>query len=722
MGGGRVAFILGIHNHQPVGNFDHVIEETYQKAYRPFLEAVSRHPKVKLSVHVSGCLWDWILVHRPEFIDLLKPMVARGQVEMVSGAYQEPIFPIIPADDLVGQVGKLTAFLGGTFGRTPTGAWLTERVWEPHLPALLKTAGISYTGVDDWHLKGAGLAGDALHHAYRTDHLGAGVTVIPIDEKLRYIVPFKEPEEILAHLKSVADAAAPGELPVAALLDDGEKFGGWPETHTWVYTKGWLDRFLTALDGAGDWLQIMTCAEYLERTTPHGPLYMGTASYSEMMEWALPPAGQKALADAHATLKAAGTLEAAGPFLKGGTWRNFQMKYPEANWLHKKMLRVSAKVAAVTSRAPEDPRAADAREALWRGQCNCPYWHGVFGGLYLNYLRYAVWHNLIEAERLADEMVHGAAPWIDLTQADLDGDGSEEIVVDTERFSALVRPAEGGSITSWEVRRKGWNELDTLARRPEAYHARLVEAIRSGSAADPAAAAMSIHELVRVKEPGLDQYLKYDAQKFRGALHDHWLAHEATFAAFKDADTSARMPLVHSERGLEHPGKRRKESTIVLLGHAMHHNGTWVGEWTKELKFSSQGVRVIYRIKGMPNAERLDVLLAIEWNIGLLAGDAPDRYLLADGTKPADPRACSEGEFTATTVEAVDGWQRARVRFVFERPTRVWRMPVWTVSQSEGGFERTYQSTALYFLVPVSLAPDAMTSFSFTHDVLDLES
>jgi len=70
--------------------------------------------------------------------------------------------------------------------------------------------------------------------------------------------------------------------------------------------------------------------------------------------------------------------------------------------MHKRGLRIDAKL----ERAAHGRRRAvlrdAARIALWRAQCNCPYWHGVFGGLYLNYLRYAVWHNLIEAERLAD--------------------------------------------------------------------------------------------------------------------------------------------------------------------------------------------------------------------------------------------------------------------------------------------------------------------------------
>ena len=36
---------------------------------------------------------------------------------------------------------------------------------------------------------------------------------------------------------------------------------------------------------------------------------------------------------------------------------------------------------------------------LYRSQCNDAYWHGVFGGLYLNHLREAAYSNLLRAER-----------------------------------------------------------------------------------------------------------------------------------------------------------------------------------------------------------------------------------------------------------------------------------------------------------------------------------
>ena len=56
----RISLALAIHNHQPVGNFGWVFAEVYDRAYRPMLEALERHPGVRLSLHYTGPLLEWL--------------------------------------------------------------------------------------------------------------------------------------------------------------------------------------------------------------------------------------------------------------------------------------------------------------------------------------------------------------------------------------------------------------------------------------------------------------------------------------------------------------------------------------------------------------------------------------------------------------------------------------------------------------------------------------
>ena len=138
----KIYLALAIHNHQPVGNFDFVFAEAYQRAYLPMIEALEKHPAIRLALHYTGPLRDWLVANRPELIERIAALVARGQVEMLTGGYYEPILAAIPDADKLGQVRKLTQAVQDDFGYTPTGGWLAERVWEPHLAKPLAEAGV----------------------------------------------------------------------------------------------------------------------------------------------------------------------------------------------------------------------------------------------------------------------------------------------------------------------------------------------------------------------------------------------------------------------------------------------------------------------------------------------------------------------------------------------------------------------------------------------------
>ena len=89
-------------------------------------------------------------------------------------------------------------------------------------------------------------------------------------------------------------------------------------------------------------------------------------------------------------------------FLRGGLWRNFLTKYAESNHIQKQMLGVSHRLqklgSTVESGTERAALLAEAQTHLLAAQCNDPYWHGVFGGLYAPHLRSALLRHLIQAE------------------------------------------------------------------------------------------------------------------------------------------------------------------------------------------------------------------------------------------------------------------------------------------------------------------------------------
>src|SRR4029078_13245230 len=127
----RISLALVLHNHQPVGNFGHVIAANHDAAYLPMIEALERPPEVRLGLHYTGPLLEWLRSERPDTVGRLAALHERGQVEIVGGGWCEPVLASLPARDRVGQLRRMASELATTFGERPRGAWLAERVWEP---------------------------------------------------------------------------------------------------------------------------------------------------------------------------------------------------------------------------------------------------------------------------------------------------------------------------------------------------------------------------------------------------------------------------------------------------------------------------------------------------------------------------------------------------------------------------------------------------------------
>jgi hypothetical protein len=450
-----IRFCFGLHLHQPVGNFGYVFEQHVREVYRPFLEHVRAQNFFPITLHISGPLIEWLDQHDPALLDDIADLASDGRVELLLAGFYEPILASLPRADRLTQIQWMRAAVRQRLGADASGLWLTERVWEPDLAADLYDAGVKFALVDDRHFLATGFSRDQLHAPYRTEHDGKQVALFPIDERLRYLIPFQPPEDTVAYLRALS---AKGHR-LAVLADDGEKFGGWPGTREWVYENGWLDRFFRAMREVIDSGEVILSRfdDALNAVPSGGLAYLPTASYREMEGWSLPtPAALRFL-----TLEEQlgdERLRADGALVRGAHWRNFLVKYRESNRMHKKMLALSQ-----LCRERGDPPAA--RRAIGRAQCNDAYWHGVFGGLYLPFLRAEIWRNLAQAEA---ELRAGESMQCD--SVDLDGDGHKELWIHAAQFSALVSPARGGAVEELTRFALGENLADTLTRRREAYH------------------------------------------------------------------------------------------------------------------------------------------------------------------------------------------------------------------------------------------------------------
>ncbi len=717
----KVKLAFGIHNHQPVGNFDFVFEDAYHKAYLPFLNILEKHPKIKIAQHFTGVLFEWLLNRDPEFGTRLKALVKSGQVEMMSGGYYEPILVNIPDEDKLGQIKKLNEFVEKNTGYKPKGLWLAERIWEPQLPKPIAESGAKYVVIDDSHFKTAGLEEKDLYGYYVTEETGHVVNLFPISEQLRYTIPFQDPEVTIDYLRSIATEEGDKLLVFA---DDGEKFGIWPGTYKHCYEDQWMERFFSLLEANLDWIELVHFSEVLETMPPVGRVYLPTASYREMMEWALPSRAIERYESFEHRLKENALFDEYKVFVRGGFWRNFLAKYPESNNLHKKSLWVSNKIQKYKGNKKYDQTLlAQAQDNLWAGQTNCPYWHGVFGGLYLNNLRYAVYNRMIKAETIVDKIVKTNSVykkgWVDFQTTDLDADGKDELIVETKFYNLYFAPHRGGTLFEMDYKPKSVNLLDTMTRRKEAYHEKL---LHLDDANHQHAGVASIHDTVIAKEPGLAQRLKYDWYR-RTAFVDHFPGPETTLEALANCE--------YDERGdfVANPYICETESTSNGLKIEMSREGSVFIDNSKrkiqltkifQIKPNSSEIEILYEIKNL-DQKSLELWFGVEMNFALLAGNAPDRYYYFDQEFEGEKNLASMGIVNGVRkMGLIDEWMKLDVQLSYNYPTTVWRFPVETISQSEGGFERVYQSSAVFPNWKINIKANESWSVQIKQKITDL--
>jgi alpha-amylase len=713
----RVTLTLVLHNHQPVGNFGFVFEDNFRAAYGPMLAALERHPGIRLGLHYSGPLLEWFKAHKPEALDQLRLLVGRGQVEILGGGYYEPVLASLREVDRVGQLTRMADELESLFGRRPRGAWLAERVWEPDVPTSLARAGYTYTIVDDAHFRAAAIPAERHWGSYSTDDQGYRVIVFGSEQGLRYRIPFRPVEEVIEYLREHATESA--EL-VGMMGDDGEKFGTWPGTWDLCYGKGdWVERFFRALEENDSWLTMLQPAEAIAQHPPIGRVYLPTGSYAEMGEWSLPLEARREYTNLLHEAVEEGRPEAR--WMRGGFWRSFQINYREINDLHKQMLRVSRKVDALrdgrgvrVGAAVGVDRLARIADHLYQGQSNDCYWHGLFGGIYLSHMRLATLAHLIAAEDAADRA--NGATRASIEAADLDIDGYDELLVSTPGQVVVIKPEEGGGIGSWDVRAARHALASVMRRRPEAYHETLIAA-DTGQVEEQEAGegAVSIHDLIKVNEPGISARLWYDDHERRSGLV-RILAAGTTPDAFERADPDELGDFVAGAFEIV-----RADGAEVLLervGSVRGAEGT-----RRQLR-----VRKRYTFGSDRREPRLDLavevtntadapveaLLGLEWSLNMLGGGGnPVAWYEADGVR---------GSFDARrTIASAERVAMGNDHLGVALESRAvpagaaWWSSIETITVSESGFEGNHQGGCLLWVWPLDLAPGASSTVSVSN-------
>lgn len=643
-----VALLLGVHAHQPVGNFESVLDDAHIRCYGPYLRVMHQYPDFRFSIHISGWLLEYMLKKFPEDMALLKEMVAREQAEIFGAGFTEPVLAAIPSKDRVGQINRLSSFLKKEFGEVPHGAWLTERVWESTVVPALSEAGIGYVTVDDYHFMCTGRDKSALNGYFTTEEDGHQIALYPISEALRYRLPFSPAAEVVSYLESLADDS---KHAAAIYFDDIEKFGIWPETYEWVYERGWMRNFIEGVLNS-EIIKPMRYSDYHAMAKTRGVVYLPTASYIEMNEWTLPVPAAHHYADLVHQEKHNNRYEETKPYIRGGIWRNFFMRYPESNWMHKRMLHLSERFHAL----PANKQTPAMHAALYESQANDAYWHGMFGGLYLPHLRRAVFNAMITLESLLDEVTERPAKAL----LDVDMDGFDEAFLQNGKLQVIARLDGTASICEFDSYALRHNFGDTLTRQTEHYH-RKVNAQPDHQ--DSASGISNPHERMGSKHEITEADLAIDAYR-KTMFVDFW----------------------ENERGEEPIAYRRPTSSKNSLDFTASLNG---GKVNKKITLAKDTLLVQYTFSKPPQGT-----FKVELNLAMPSCDGPaGRFRIGENIPCGFGQPLTFAGLKEISLE--DEVLGGVVNLNSSIACAFSSYPHFSVSQSEAGFEKIMQAVTL---------------------------
>ncbi len=639
------SFILCVHAHQPVGNFEWVFEEAYEKSYRPFFEVLEKHPGILMNCHFSGSLLDWLMEHKPEFIEKLQKMHLRGQLEFIGGGYYEPIYGMLSKKDLAGQILLMQERQRALFGKTPLGSWLTERVWDPELAKTLRSLGIEFTILDDLHLENAGVKAPVTGY-YETGEGKDSIRLFASMKDLRYLMPFKPALDTVQFLGS--SAAQPEDCFVFG--DDIEKFGLWPGTYEWVYGQGWLEQLFSLLEKS-EQIKLYTFSQFLSAFRPKSKVSVPHSSYIEMMEWS------------------------------DGNYYNFFKKYPESAYMRDRMQHLSDRVAKVSPKPKDKNIWEKVKQLLYKAQCNCAYWHGVFGGLYLHHLRSAIFENIIQAETtLTKEAKRFGLPAPKKIESIKLRSGNRFRVLQKNMVS-FFNPFYGGALEELDYLPLSVNLMCNLGRHKEKYHQSLIKK-EGTSGSSTKEEPLSIHDILGSKEKDLKDHLHYDRYR-RLSFLDHF------FEAPLELDDFMKCLYKEKWDAANKPYKAKK----TLKGLELSRKAGI--EITKLVTPRSDNVlRVQYTLKNT-TARLLETVLGIEFNFSI-----GDNFAMKGVTS-----------LPVRDWVLKDDWRNIAIKLRMSQPFSFLAAPIETVSGSEAGLEKTYQELGVLLQKKVGLKPKGTESF-----------
>lgn len=715
---------LHVHNTQPAGTTGDAFRRACERAYWPLLELLDEFQSLRVSMHWSGQLLEWMDLHAPAWLDRLIALAASGRIEIIGGLHGGGVLPALPERDAVGQVQVMQRWWREHGDIRPRGAWLPYCAWDPSAARVFARLGIHFTLLEDAQFSPP-VSGDGY---YVTEREGSAIALFAIDGRISRMFPSAPPKKII---EALAGLSRQGRRSVVVSVA-GEAFGAAIDassTRNFNARTGWVRRMFTELVEASPWLKMVSMATMIDKMRPTGSAWPQPSASLPVAAAGLGAIGSdfgRLVLDTRRGEDPA--LVRAAPYLRAPNWDQVLASFPEVNRLHKRMLRASTQVYKLKSTlrggAPGQDGGAlaaaldEATAALYRGQAGAAYVFGTEIGAADGAIRAEAYRNLARAE-FAIATVSADVNRLAVEQIDYDCDGKREVVVRTPHMCAFISPAVGGSLVELDAWRLPGNLVNVRGRLPEAHHQYVQRGedlpalvlppdpahleITDEDADDPHTAD-ELERPPRLSEPDLPGRLFYDRHP-RGVFIDHFLGPEATLENL----VKGRFPETGDFAGTDYQLVKVEDDTSICTitmardGNVTEGAALRLVRVVKRIGFGKDlpVVDARYEVRNRYH-EPIRTRFAVQIDLNLDSARHEETFLETAGGRRIALDAPGEVEET-TEISLCDVRRGWKVSLSLATAARVWHYPIENVGIGPRGVQTYFNGTAIFLWWPLEL-------------------
>lgn len=382
-------------------------DEAWAQCHGPLLDALEALSRLKVGLVLGGDLLPHWEERHPDRLERVRALVRAGRVELVATPLYEPVLSSVPERDATGQLLAHVLLVKRIFEVRPQGTWLPYRVWDPGTPRVVDRAELGWCLVDD-------LAIARLHPGrpdpwgvWWTERGGHAIRLLGADARALEMSGEVPVRDLLVYARGRAVQGATVQFWALPSHRFGLRKRRDPKADA-----DWLRQFLEGLEAAAHLDLDLPSAAAL-RAPARGRTYLPSCSPPE----------------------------------RDHPWERHFVDHPEADRLHKKMLRVSRQLARLEKEAEigevkADPDAVvQATRYLYRAQGADALRPGDDP-----VRRARAWRDLVRAEREILQL-RGAADRPVCELVDLDTSGRRQVLLRTQDLCVVADPERGAGVT-----------------------------------------------------------------------------------------------------------------------------------------------------------------------------------------------------------------------------------------------------------------------------------